>query len=79
MKYAVQMSSGAITYIPSFIKIGLGIHKLKGGNLMSLLIFFQNKERGLIPLIFPNDGKYAEIVFQERWECLNLRLPNVAE
>jgi hypothetical protein len=25
MKYAVEMSSGATTYIPSFIKIGLGI------------------------------------------------------
>jgi hypothetical protein len=28
MKYAVEMSSGALTYIPNFIKIGSGIRKL---------------------------------------------------
>jgi hypothetical protein len=28
MKYAVEMGSGAMTYIPSFIKTGLGIQKL---------------------------------------------------
>jgi hypothetical protein len=27
MKYAVEMGSGAIIYIPSFIKIGSGIEK----------------------------------------------------
>jgi hypothetical protein len=31
MKYAVQMGSGAMIYIPSFIKIGSGIQKLMGG------------------------------------------------
>jgi hypothetical protein len=32
MKYAVEMGSGAKTYIiPNFIKTGLGIQKLKGG------------------------------------------------
>jgi hypothetical protein len=31
MKYAVQMASGAIIYIPSFIKTGSGIQKLIGG------------------------------------------------
>jgi hypothetical protein len=31
MKYAVEMGLGAMTYIPSFIKIGSGIHKLMGG------------------------------------------------
>jgi hypothetical protein len=30
MKYAVEMSSGAMMYIPSFIKTGLGIQKLIG-------------------------------------------------
>jgi hypothetical protein len=29
---AVEMVSGAMTYIPSFIKIGSGIQKLMGGN-----------------------------------------------
>jgi hypothetical protein len=31
MKYAIEMSSGAMTYIPSFIKIGSGILKLMEG------------------------------------------------
>jgi hypothetical protein len=31
MKYAVEMGSGAMMYIPSFIKIGSGIQKFLGG------------------------------------------------
>jgi hypothetical protein len=31
MKYAVEMGSVAMIYIPSFIKIGSGIQKLLGG------------------------------------------------
>jgi hypothetical protein len=31
MKYAVLLSSGAMIYIPSFIKNGSGIQKLIGG------------------------------------------------
>jgi hypothetical protein len=31
MKYAVEMGSGIMVYIPSFIKIGSGIQKLIGG------------------------------------------------
>jgi hypothetical protein len=55
-KYAVEMDSGAVLYIPSFIKIGSGIKKLSGdtethkchGDLISLLyFFFQNKESTL--------------------------------
>jgi hypothetical protein len=47
MKYAVEMGSGAIIYIPSFIKIGSGIQKLilgdtqthrQHGDLISLLL-----------------------------------------
>jgi hypothetical protein len=30
MKYAVEMGSGAMIYIPSFIKVGSGIQKLIG-------------------------------------------------
>jgi hypothetical protein len=30
MKYAVEMGSGAMIYIPNFIKIGSGIQKLVG-------------------------------------------------
>jgi hypothetical protein len=51
MKYAVEMGSGAMIYIPSFIMIGSGIQKLIGGihrhrehgDLTSLLPFFLNK------------------------------------
>jgi hypothetical protein len=50
MKYAVEMGSGAIIYIPSFIKIGSGIRKLivvlqthkQYGDLISLFLFLQN-------------------------------------
>jgi hypothetical protein len=31
MKYAIEMGSGAMIYIPSFMKIGSGIHKLMIG------------------------------------------------
>jgi hypothetical protein len=31
MKYAVEMGSGAMIYIPSFMTIGSGIQKLFGG------------------------------------------------
>jgi hypothetical protein len=31
MKYAVEMGSGAIKFIPSFVKIGSGIQKFVGG------------------------------------------------
>jgi hypothetical protein len=31
MDYAVEMSSGAVIYIPSFMGIGLGIQKLYSG------------------------------------------------
>jgi hypothetical protein len=32
MKYAIEMGSGAMIYIPSFIKIGSGIQNLIGEN-----------------------------------------------
>jgi hypothetical protein len=31
MRYAVETGSGAVIYIPSFVKIGSGIQKLIGG------------------------------------------------
>jgi hypothetical protein len=53
MKYAVAMGSGAVIYIPSFIKFGSGIRKLIGKihiqthrqqvYLISLLLFFFSK------------------------------------
>jgi hypothetical protein len=53
MKYAVEMGSGAVIYIQSFIKIGSGIQKLidgytqHGDRISVLFFFFQNKESGL--------------------------------
>jgi hypothetical protein len=56
MKYAVEMGSYAMIYIPSFIKINSGIQQLIGGDLqthrqhgdsMSILLFLQNKESRL--------------------------------
>jgi hypothetical protein len=54
MKYAVETGSGAMIYIPCFLKIGSGIQKLIVGGLQTLrqhgvgigllsFFFFQNK------------------------------------
>jgi hypothetical protein len=50
MKYTIEMGSGAIIYLPSFIKIGSGIQKLRGdiethrqdGDSISLLFYFSS-------------------------------------
>jgi hypothetical protein len=53
MKYAVDMGSGVMIYVPSFIKICSGIEKLMGGYteriVMSKAYFniLQNKESRL--------------------------------
>jgi hypothetical protein len=57
MKYAVEMGSGAMIYMPSFIKFGSDIQKFvediytdrhrHQGDLISLLFLFQNKESKL--------------------------------
>jgi hypothetical protein len=52
MKYTVEVGSGAVIYVPSFIKIDSGIQKLIGRDsktrrdtdLISLFLFFRNKE-----------------------------------
>jgi hypothetical protein len=54
MKYTVDMGSGAMTYIPSFVKIGSAIQELMWGGYIDTqtawtshkdtLIFCQNKE-----------------------------------
>jgi hypothetical protein len=38
MKYAVEMGSSAMIYVPSFIKPGAAIQKLIGGNTDSMEI-----------------------------------------
>jgi hypothetical protein len=52
MKYAIEIASGGMIYISSFIKIGPGIQKsgdarTQLGDLISLLLYFKNKESGL--------------------------------
>jgi hypothetical protein len=56
MKYVVEMGSGAIIYVPSFINICSAIQKLNGedlqphrphGDFISLVLFLQNKESRL--------------------------------
>jgi hypothetical protein len=57
MKYAVEMGSGAMIYLPSYITVGSAIQKLIGatqthrhklhGDRISLLLFFQNNESRL--------------------------------
>jgi hypothetical protein len=56
MNYAVEMGSGAMIYIPSFMKIGSGIQKLIGGihrhtalrsHKPTFYFFFQNVGSGL--------------------------------
>jgi hypothetical protein len=52
MNYAVELGSGAMIYISSFMKTCYGVQTLLGfvytyrqqGDLISLLLFFQNKE-----------------------------------
>jgi hypothetical protein len=60
MNYAVEMGSGAMIYIPSFIEIGSGIQKLIGGDSqthrqhgdrISLLSFVENIKNRLKHLI----------------------------
>jgi hypothetical protein len=66
MKYAVEMGSGAMIYIPSFIRIGSGTQKLIGGihrqhgDRISLLSFFQNKASRLKPRNQWTEGTVTE-------------------
>jgi hypothetical protein len=53
-KYAIELGSGVMTYIPSFVKTGSAIQKLKGGDTqrqhgdrISLLLFFHSNESRL--------------------------------
>jgi hypothetical protein len=46
MEYAVEMDSGARIYIPTFIKIGLGIQKLLRGDIQT-----NRQEGGRISLL----------------------------
>jgi hypothetical protein len=43
MKYAIEMGSSAMIYIPSFIKTGSGIQKLMGGIINTQRAWLHNK------------------------------------
>jgi hypothetical protein len=42
MKYAAEMGSGAMTYIPSFIKIGSAIHRIRRQMAVSSGVFINH-------------------------------------
>jgi hypothetical protein len=69
MKYGVETGSGAMVYIPSFIKIGSAIQKLIGGNTqthrqhdsrINLLLLFQNKEGRIQIILYLSGCKIKE-------------------
>jgi hypothetical protein len=70
VKYATEMGSGAMMYIPSFIQTGSGIQKLirgihrhthrQHGDLTILLLSFQRKEIRLKYLITSATCKLLE-------------------
>jgi hypothetical protein len=51
MKYTFEMGSGAIIYIPSFIKFGSYIQKLIGDELIRLVPFFKIRGSRLKKLV----------------------------
>jgi hypothetical protein len=68
MKYAVEMGSGAMTYITISTKIGSGTEKLIGGctdrqhgDLISLLLFLQNKKSRLKIRTNPTPNKLNQV------------------
>jgi hypothetical protein len=61
------MGSGAVIYVPRFIKIGSGIQKLISGNTHThrqqrdlISLFFQNKESMMIRKQMRGKRKYNE-------------------
>jgi hypothetical protein len=60
MKYTIKMGSGAMTYIPSFVRIGSAIQKLIGGinrhrkhgECISLLSFFLLNKESMLKRIY---------------------------
>jgi hypothetical protein len=74
MKYAVEMGSGVMMYIPSFVQIGSGLQTfVKGetqthrqhGDFISLLLFFENKGSRL-KMYFSEGPKISEFHLQWR-------------
>jgi hypothetical protein len=63
MKYAIEMFSVTIIYVPSSIKIGSGSQKLMGdaqthgqqGDVISLHLFFQSKASRLVRIKMLDD------------------------
>jgi hypothetical protein len=57
MNYVIEMGSGAMIYIPSFIKIGSGIQKLLRGKHIQTRIARWSYKR---TFIFSKEGKCAK-------------------
>jgi hypothetical protein len=55
MRYAVEMDSGAMIYVPSFMKIGSGIRKLMGG-------IHRHKQQGYLISLFLFSAYYPYFV-----------------
>jgi hypothetical protein len=49
---AIEMGSGAVVYIPSFIKIGSGIQKLIGGIHRHTQTHTHGQQRDLVSLLY---------------------------
>jgi hypothetical protein len=70
MKYAVEMGSGAMVFVPSVIKIGSGILKLIGvihgqnGDRVSLHLFFQNEESRMKRKRVNSNTHHSSFIFQ---------------
>jgi hypothetical protein len=87
MKYAVEMGSGAMIYIPNFIKIGSAIQKfIRGetqthrqhGDLISLLLFFQNMKSRLNRLLLVNtENRGYKTNYSNRLHSLVLGRKNI--
>jgi hypothetical protein len=56
MKYAVEMGSGAMIYVPSYIKIGSGIQKLNGADTHTDSKVISHKHTS----VFSKSGKYLK-------------------
>jgi hypothetical protein len=73
---AVEMGVGAMIYIPSFIKFGLGIQKLirmihrQHGDHMSLPIFSQNKESRLKITVIDTSKEVGVEADIEKTKCM---------
>jgi hypothetical protein len=82
MKYAIELTSGGMIYIPSFMTIGSGFQKYlwggipthrQQGDLISLLLFLHKKRSGL------ENGMYLDWIHLARDKNLSRALVHMAK